>query len=151
MNNRPLYLTLLLAISVMVFLSLGGGVWGAEPGSSHWTFKLFERICHQIPDRSYSLFDVQMAVNSRCFGIFAGLWFGWLLIPLLLRSKTIRPEATAVFLFLAVMLQIIDYTGNQISFWENTNDSRALVGFLLGASVSVFLSNLFKPNSNTDL
>jgi uncharacterized membrane protein len=92
-----------------------------------------------------------MAVNSRCFGIFAGLWFGWLLIPLLLRSKTIRPEATAGFLFLAVMLQIIDYTGNQISFWENTNDSRALVGFLLGASVSVFLSNLFKPNSNPDL
>lgn len=146
MGNRTLYFSLLIALSLMVLFSLGGGVWGADPGSSHWTFRLFERICHQIPERSYSVFGSQMAVNSRCFGIFAGLWFMWLLIPVFVRMIKLQARYALSFLLLAVMLQIIDYTGNQISIWENTNDSRALVGFLLGAAVSVFLSNLFKPD-----
>ena len=142
MQNRVSYWFLLLAITVLVILSLGGGLWGAEQSIGHWTGKLFEQICHQDPMRSYRLNEVPMAVNSRCFGIFLGLWVGWLSIPFLIHAKFEKYWRNRV-LFLAVMLQIIDYMGNHI-LWENTNATRAVLGFILGAAVTLFLSDLFQ-------
>lgn len=142
MNHLKLYLMLLTALTAMVILSLGGGLWGAEQSIGHWTGKLFEQVCHQNPMRSFSFNGVQMAVNSRCFGIFLGLWLGWLSIPLMIRVYS-KKYWTKGFLLLAVMLQIIDYMGNHI-FWENTNISRAVLGFILGIAVIIFISDLFQ-------
>lgn len=145
MQNKKSYWLLLLAITIMVILSLGGGLWGAEQSIGHWTGKLFERICHQDPMRSFSVNGVPMAVNSRCFGIFLGLWAGWLSIPLFIQIH-LQKYWKNWFLFLAVMLQIIDYTGNHI-LWENTNATRAILGLLLGVAVTFFISDLFQTNN----
>lgn len=142
MKHKVSYWLLFLGISIIVILSLGGGLWGADQSIGHWTGLLFERICHQNPTRSFQFGGVPMAVNSRCFGVFVGLWSGWLAIPLIIRVTT-KKDWTRLFLFLAVMLQIIDYMGNHI-FWENTNATRAILGFVLGASVAIFLSELFQ-------
>lgn len=128
----------------MVILSLGGGLWGAEQSIGHWTGRLFERVCHQNPLRSLQVNGVPMAVNSRCFGIFFGLWTGWLSIPFVVRVYIQAQKNWRMwFLFLAVMLQIIDYTGNEI-LWVNTNATRAALGFILGVAVTQFLSDLFQ-------
>lgn len=142
MKNRISYGLLFIAISIMVILSLGGGLWGAEQSMGHWTGFLFERICHQNPDRTFQFNGVPMAVNTCCFGIFVGLWSGWLAIPIMIQIVS-KNSWSLWFLFLAVMLQIIDYTGNYF-LWENTNATRAVLGFILGIAVPLFLSDLFQ-------
>lgn len=142
MKNAASYWLLFLGLSVLLILSLGGGLWGAEQSIGHWTGKLFENVCHQDPARSFSFNGTPMAVNSRCFGVFTGLWIGWLMIPVLILF-TLKKIWTNWLLLLAVMLQIIDYMGNHI-LWENSNISRVVLGLLLGIAVAVFLSDLFK-------
>lgn len=142
MKHAKSYGLLLAGLSVMVILSLGGGLWGAEQSIGHWTGLLFERVCHQNPLRSFQFNGVPMAVNSRCFGIFVGLWSGWLSTPLIIRVES-KNYWRSWFLFLAVMLQIIDYMGNHI-LWENTNATRATLGFILGIAVALFLSDFFQ-------
>ncbi len=148
MKNKWFYGSVAVLLTIMVILSLGGGLWGAEHSIGHWTGKLFERVCHQNPERSFTFNGIPMAVNSRCFGIFLGLWFGWIVIPLSNFSKS-KKNWSLKFLFLAVMLQIIDYTGNLMLFWENTNASRSVLGVLLGIAVAISISDLFQTNNKT--
>lgn len=148
MDNRILYYFLLFAISGMVFLSLGGGIWGAGQSINHWTGVLFQSVCHQDPTRSLSVMGTPMAVNSRCFGIFSGVLMGWLLIPGFSAFNFKNKDGLAVLLF-AVMLQILDYSGNLMGFWENTNTSRVLLGGFLGLAVSISVSDLFYNENQT--
>lgn len=145
MQHKRMYWILFTALTLVVVFSLGGGLWGAEQSIGHWTGFLFERVCHQNPQRSFQFNGVPMAVNSRCFGIFSGLWAGWLAIPLLIGIKS-KKYWGFWFLFLAVMLQIIDYMGNHI-LWENTNVTRVVLGFLLGVAVTVFISDVFQTKN----
>lgn len=149
MKNSKSYWLILTALTIMLVLSLGGGVWGAEQSIGHWTGKLFEKVCHQNPMRSFTFNGTPMAVNSRCFGIFSGLWIGWLAIPIFIRLA-LKKVWTNWFLLLAVMLQIIDYMGNHI-LWENNNTSRAVMGLLLGVAVAIFLSDLFLTKNKKEL
>lgn len=142
MKNVKSYWLLFVGLSIMLILSLGGGLWGAEQSIGHWTGKLFENVCHQNPIRSFTFNGAPMAVNSRCFGIFFGLWAGWLIIPFFVRSS-LKKDWTNWFLLFAVMLQIFDYMGNHL-LWENNNASRVVLGLLLGVAVAIFLSDLFK-------
>lgn len=142
MENVKSYWLIFAGLTIMLILSLGGGLWGAEQSIGHWTGKLFEKVCHQDPLRSFKFNTVPMAVNSRCFGIFSGLWVGWLIIPFFIHLTFKKVWINWILLF-AVMLQIIDYMGNHL-MWENNNTSRAVLGLLLGIAVSVFLSDLFQ-------
>ncbi len=83
-----------------------------------------------------------MAVNTRCFGIFLGLWLGWFTIPLL-SSITKGKRWPVWILAVAVILQIIDFSGNMFGVWENTNHTRAVLGMILGITVPVAISDLF--------
>ncbi|TVQ01938.1 MAG: DUF2085 domain-containing protein [Balneolaceae bacterium] len=138
------YFGVLISLVVMLFLSLGGGPWGAERSIGHWTGALFQNVCHQNPERSLLFSGVPMAVNSRCFGVFSGLLAGWLLIPALTRLTSKKPWELWLLL-LAVIVQIIDYTGNLFQLWENTNMSRTVLGLFLGMAASMAVFRLFKP------
>ncbi len=149
MKHKLLYFVMLLALFGLVLVSLGGGLWGAEKSIGHWTGNLFRGVCHQMPDRSFMFNDVQMAVNSRCFGVFLGLLSGWILIPAaiyLIKQKT----WVLWFLFLAVIVQIIDYSGNLLQLWENTNSSRAVLGWLFGLAAALTLFDQFQTNNKTE-
>lgn len=148
MKNAMSYWLLLGALTIMLVLSAGGGLWGAEQSIGHWTGKLFENVCHQDPLRSLKVNRTPMAVNSRCFGIFSGLWMGWLSIPIIIHFS-LKKVWTNWFLLLAVILQMIDYMGNHI-LWENNNASRVVLGLLLGAAVAIFLSDFFQTKNNED-
>lgn len=149
MKNVKSYWLIFAGLSIMLILSLGGGLWGAEQSIGHWTGKFFENVCHQNPMRSYSFNGTPMAVNSRCFGIFSGLWIGWLIIPFFVRYA-FKKDWTNWFLLLAVMLQIIDYMGNHL-LWENNNNSRAVLGLLLGIAISIFLSDFFQSKFKKEI
>lgn len=145
MHYKWLFTGVGIALLLLVLISLGEGFWGGGSGAVHWTEKLFYGICHQIPERSFYYQGYPMAVNSRCFGIFTGLMAGWVTIPFV---KTYTAKARwPVWVFgFAVMLQIIDYSGNLFHVWENTNLSRAVAGSILGLSGALVISGLFKKH-----
>ena len=142
MKHQSLYLFVFIALGVVLLFSMGEILWGSSPGK-HWTEMLFLGICHNLPDRTFSADGYFMAVNKRCFGIFTGLWFGWGMIPWL-KSITDQKKWPIWILLFAVVIQIIDYTGNLFHIWENTNHSRALLGMALGIAVPTALADQFQ-------
>lgn len=143
MSNKGLYSGLCVALFGVLLFSMGGGIWGADSTIGHWTGDMFRNLCHQDPNRSFFIHNLQMAVNSRCFGVFAGLWSGWLLIPLFVKVK-FKKNPFLWLLLLALIMQIIDFSGNLFGFWTNTNESRLVLGFLLGFTASLSVYDLFK-------
>ncbi len=146
MKSKGLYLGVLISLMLLVLFSLGGGIWGAKSTIGHWTGDLFRGICHQNPLRSFHLDGVQMAVNSRCFGVFIGLLCGWLAIPAFIRMG-IKKNPFLWYLLFAVVAQIIDFSGNLIQLWENSNESRVLLGWFLGFTATASVFDLFTNNN----
>jgi uncharacterized membrane protein len=147
MKQKWLYFGVLTALFLLVLFSFGSGFWGGEQSGRHWTEKLFYGVCHQMPDRTFTFNSLPMAVNTRCFGIFFGLFAGWITIPLSYKL-TLKKTWPVKLLLFVLILQVIDFTGNYFQLWENTNLSRALLGFLLGAGASLSIGDLFYNNNN---
>lgn len=98
-------------------------------------YESFSTICHQIPERSFALWERPMAVCSRCFSIYAGVLAGLLLLPLTIGFSASPPRRR--WLVLAVIPAAVDFGLGWLGVLENTFLSRAITGALLGA-VSVF-------------
>lgn len=142
--SNPILYFFVLACVIFVFLaSFGKVLWGVSSFTElHWTEKMFFGICHQLPDRTYSVDGLLMAVNTRCFGIFLGIVAGWIAVPFAGRVTADR-RWPVLLLLLAVTLQVVDYLGNLVELWQNTNHSRALLGTLFGVALSLSVSDLF--------
>jgi uncharacterized membrane protein len=98
----------------------------------------FAIFCHQLPERSYFIDGHQLAVCSRCTGIYAGFALTLLLYPLIrsLRNPVMpRPS----WLLLAALPLAIDVSVNFVGFWQNTHTSRLLTGAILGGAVVFYV------------
>lgn len=137
-----LYVFVLICSLFIVAVSFGEMLWGTAPTGKHWTEMMFSGICHQLPGRTYSYNGLYMAVNTRCFGIFAGMLAGWILLPLI-KKFTVGNRWAILLLLAATILQIADYLGNMIELWSNTNHSRAILGSVFGLAIPLSLSDLF--------
>ncbi|MFU8812619.1 MAG: DUF2085 domain-containing protein [Balneolaceae bacterium] len=142
MQLKWLYVVTLAMVLFVVAVATGKALWGGEPGSLHWSERLFQGICHRIPSRTYHLNELPMAVNTRCFGVFAGLAAGWLAIPIMGRAL-LQKRWPLWFLVLALLIQIFDVGGNIVSIWTNTNHSRFLLGSLLGLAMAASVAGQF--------
>jgi len=111
-----------------------------DPFWSLLTF-LGSAFCHQIPDRSYALGDLQMPLCARCIGI----QFGFLLSSIFLwtgarRFASGKPDRRALFvlsaLFLAGAIEaILSYSGLS----ESDNLRRTVSGLLIGTPTPFFV------------
>lgn len=149
MINKGLFFGVLISLIMLVLTALGKGFWGSETGRVHWSERLFYGICHQLPDRSFFINGEPMAVNSRCFGVFSGLLGGWMLIPVF-RNKPGNRKWPVWLLVFAIGVQIIDYSGNLLQLWINTNESRFILGLLLGISGPVIIAEQFYSQPKTN-
>lgn len=146
LSHHFLYLIVLACSLFVLAISFGELLWGSGPGTGqHWTEKMFYGICHQLPDRTYSVNGQYMAVNTRCFGIFTGIVIGWMLIPFISKF-TVGNRWPVLLLLAAVLIQIADYAGNIIELWQNTNHSRAFLGSFMGLTIPISLADLFYLN-----
>jgi uncharacterized membrane protein len=101
-------------------------------------YRAFGTLCHQLPERSYFIDGHQLAVCSRCSGIYAGFAFTLLVYPLLRSLK--NPDAPPrSWLVLAALPLVIDVSVNFFGFWTNTHTSRLLTGALLGSAVVFYV------------
>lgn len=106
---------------------LAKGIYGA-----------FTILCHQLPDRSYYIDNHQMAVCSRCTGVYAGFVLTLMLYPLLRPLNGSGPPR-ASWLLLAAAPLVIDFSVNLFGFWQNTHTSRLLTGAVLGGAVVFYV------------
>jgi len=99
-------------------------------------YKTFSFVCHQIPERSFHLAGYKFAVCSRCTGLYSGFALAVLIYPIVRSLRRVETPGI-VWLFLAAVPLVIDFSLGYFSIWQNTHASRFATGALLG-SVAVF-------------
>ena len=101
-------------------------------------YKFFSFLCHQNSERSPAFHGHAFAVCSRCFGVYFGLFFGFVVYPLLRLIEETEP-LPRFWLFLATIPMAVDWLLGVFGIWENTHLSRFLTGAILGAVCAVFI------------
>lgn len=138
--RRPLVMWLIAVFGSLTMISLIiGAPLALHAGQPFWgltLYRSFSYVCHQNPERSFFIAGHQLAVCSRCTGLYAGFTFALVSYPLV-RSLRQREAPARKWLFIAAAPLAIDFMLTFLGIWENTHSSRLLTGALLGA-VAVF-------------
>lgn len=106
--------------------------------SSYLIYFLFSKICHQIPERSFFIFGKQLAVCSRCTGLYFGFLLGAILYPFIFKINRLRTPSPK-YLFIACVPIGIDIFIRFFHIAENTFVSRSITGLILGAVMTLFV------------
>ncbi|MGD9562694.1 MAG: DUF2085 domain-containing protein [Pyrinomonadaceae bacterium] len=101
-------------------------------------YEFFSYICHQLPERSLYLLHHQLAVCSRCFGVYFGLLAGLIVYPLWRRMDDIEP-LPRIWLFASLVPIGIDWSLTVFGIWENTHLSRFVTGLILGVACATYI------------
>jgi uncharacterized membrane protein len=101
----------------------------ARPGNLIYQF--YQPICHQLPERSYFLFDFPIGVCSRCTAIYFAFLVGTLLYPLVRRldNFTLPPRWVMIA---AALPMLVDATWIGPLLYEVTLFTRGLTGACCG-------------------
>jgi len=99
---------------------------------------IFSPLCHQIPERSFHIFGFQLAVCSRCTGIYLGLFIGSIFYPFFSSLKRQKLPPLKFFIFLAFPMGI-DVFGNILNLWISPNIIRFFTGFIFGVILPFYL------------
>lgn len=143
-HNKELYFGVFLAAGFLVFAALGPGLYSSTAGYfTSWQYLVFEALCHQDPVRSFSISGVQMAVCSRCLGVYALFMAGFLMMPVYIRFRRDSIKTEKNWLIAAILLNLVDLGGNYFGLWTNTLISRFLLGGVLGLPLALILTNEF--------
>ncbi|MEX0721190.1 MAG: DUF2085 domain-containing protein [Balneolaceae bacterium] len=143
-QNVGLYAVVIISSTFLLFTALGPGI--IENSLAHplsWQYLIFDALCHQDTLRSYHINMNQMAVCSRCFGIYSSFFAGWLLLPALAFIRYPTEKLKKTFLIAAILLNSTDVIANFFNVWTNTLNSRFLLGALLGLAIAFFLAESF--------
>ena len=136
-------LILLMGSSLLAILALGPG-WYANDvlATFHWHYSFFSWVCHQDPNRSFDFMDAQMAVCSRCIGIYGAFALGFWLKGLTAKFDIWLLRDLALRLFLLFLgLTGIDVLFNALDIWTNTHYSRLLLGACFGLMASLLITS----------
>lgn len=127
-------------VFVWVFLILLAPLAEANnfAGVSSPVYSFFSYLCHQMPERSFHLENRAFAVCSRCFGVYFGLLFGFIIYPIFRQLNETEPFSR-IWLFSALVPIGIDWSLGVFGIWENTHWSRFLTGMILGVACAVFI------------
>jgi uncharacterized membrane protein len=119
-------------------------------------------VCHQLQERSLSIFGFQMTVCSRCFAIYAAFLSGCILFAFL-RTK-LKPWNIIYYVLLCVPMAIDGTTqlfGIEIPrrigpgwelVWmaESTNEMRLITGAIFGLASALFVLPYLQEIFNGD-
>lgn len=126
------------AIAVLFVSAICAAPWCATHDHTFFAAVLysgFKAACHQMPERSFTLFGAPLAVCSRCTAIYAGGLLGLLLVPLVRGLR--RPPPDRLWIILAAIPVVADFGLGWLGILANTFVSRSVTGVVLGA-VSAF-------------
>jgi uncharacterized membrane protein len=128
----------LLLICLPPWLMVGGQVDLALVG-----YRLFSIICHQIPDRSWQIAGLPIAVCSRCTAIYVGGLVGLFLYPCILQVRSRAGWMAGQgrpLLALALLPMLADVALDLLGVRQNTFLTRAITGGLAGIALALYLT-----------
>jgi len=144
--NRKSYRALLVMSMAIVWGTLFSAMIFSAPLLLHLgcgraaflNYLFFSPLCHQLPERSFSLCGYQLAACARCTGICIGSLTGLLFIlgSYERRLKNI-PEKKLFFLFGAPMG--VDWLLATAGIYDSFAFLRALTGFLMGVILPFYI------------
>ncbi len=103
---------------------------------SEIAYSSFSGLCHQIPERSFSIWGYKLGVCSRCTGIYIGLLLGSLFHPLLKPKKTMPPR----WLLVASIVPLaLDGASQLLGLRESSNMLRLATGLVFGIVIPQYL------------
>lgn len=136
-TNNHLKIAIFLGGIAAVVVATGPGLFGTVDVSvwfSSWQRQMLQGTCHQLPDRSFYISDIPMAVCTRCYGFYWGLLAG-LPVTMFIPARFHFRKAAMIVLALAAVLIAIDVIISVAGLWQNTLTSRFITGLLLGSSL----------------
>lgn len=143
-HNQAIYIPLLIVSFGLLIIGLGPGLFHqSDLGGFSWQHLVFDIVCHQIPERSFSINGESMAVCSRCLGIYGGFAIIVLLMPLIPRFFTVINSLLLKLIVVSIVVNLLDVIANQFSIWSNTLHSRLLLGASFGIFLALYLTNEF--------
>jgi uncharacterized membrane protein len=140
LRKRPLLVWAVVAIGawflVATFIGAPLLLANGHTEAGLFIYRIFSRLCHQIPDRSFFIDGHPFAVCARCSGLYIGFAMGVSFYPLLGSFSSLSTPPRTL-LFLAAAPIIIDFCLGFFGIWNNTHTSRFMTGAILGG-VSAF-------------
>lgn len=109
--------------------------------SSHlaaWIYAAYAPVCHQIPSRSFFLWDCPLAVCGRCLGIYAGFLCGTIIHPLFRGFRPPPLPETGIFILAAAPIGL-DTLANFVHLYGSPNGLRLATGVIWGLILPVYL------------
>lgn len=106
-------------------------------GENHFhsaSFYFFGKICHQIENRSFSIFGETFPVCSRCFSIY----FSFLIGLMFFKKIKISKNLILIFTFLPIF---IDFILEFFGLFNSSFFSRTITGVFTGFGLSVLIGN----------
>jgi len=108
---------------------------GSFSTAAFFNYLPFSFFCHQIPERSFTLFHYPLAVCHRCTGIYFGLFLGTLLSPVFFR---IPPRVQRASIISAAALLALDALLPFTGLWNGFRLCRFMTGLVFGISAAPF-------------
>lgn len=148
----------LFLVAVWIFIILLAPIAAANGlnNISNPIYNFFSHICHQMSFRSLYTLGQQFAVCSRCFGVYFGIFLGFITYPLFRSMEETQPFPR-FWLFLAIIPIGIDWSLTVFGIWENTHFTRVATGLILGFTCAIFivpalveLSQMFLSRKQSD-
>lgn len=102
------------------------------PGFRHALMRGFDLTCHQIPERSFQIGGIPIALCQRCTGVVVGLVVGSLAVAALRDSDRPFIRNARLFLVLSLLPMIIDWSLDAFGIWANVPFSRVATGLVFG-------------------
>ena len=138
-------------ISVMVFCTLiftapyTAQVSEENPGYgiiSKLNYNFFQTVCHQKPERSFFMFEHQLAVCARCTGIYLGMLILTILY-LLLKNINDNSTPSKYYLIASLIPMGLDGGTQLLGLRESFNELRFITGFIFGGVLIFYLIPVF--------
>jgi uncharacterized membrane protein len=99
-------------------------------------YMLFSQICHQIPERSFSLCGYPLPVCHRCCGIYAGLFLGCFVVTRALHG---HPPTRRLLVLAAIIVLGVDALAPAAGLWNSSAFSRFSTGLAFGIVTSILV------------
>jgi uncharacterized membrane protein len=110
--------------------------WNGCPAAAAIIYFFFSPVCHQMPERSFALMGISLAVCHRCCGIYLGLFLGALTKnPWMHRS----PATRRCWVLAATVPLALDALLPFAGLWANTGLSRFIAGLWFGVPTASLL------------
>lgn len=103
-------------------------------GFRHALMQGFDLACHQIPERSFQVGGVPLALCHRCTGVVVGLIVGSLALAVFRNVDTKISPRLKTILILSLVPMVFDWGIDALGIWANTPFSRTATGIIFGVA-----------------